>query len=115
MGASDREAQVDVWLVGAPVPDGVDLETLMIQAAGVLQGEVEVTNREMVGGSPRPMGRTLVQLFDRARGTAEDRVLYVIVDGGRAWILTFRMPASEAFLALLPVFETIALSLEPSP
>lgn len=113
--AEDAADRLTVFVVGGPLPEGLDLETLMTEAAGLLQGEVEITAREIVGGAPRSTGRVFVRLFDRARGTTEDRAIYVILEGVQAWFVSYRALDFEPFGDMLPTFETIALSLEPTP
>jgi hypothetical protein len=114
MEARDRRSRTTIFIVSSDIPDGVDLETLMTTSAGVLSGEVDVRTRETVGGASRPTGRTIVQIIDRRRGTIENRAIYIVLDGGRAWIVTFAMPDFDAFQAALPTFEASALSLEPA-
>lgn len=113
--AEDAVDPLTVFVVGGPLPEGLDLETMMTEAAGLLQGEVEITGREIVGGAPRSTGRVFVRLFDRARGTTEDRAIYVILEGDQAWVISYRALDFEPFGDMLPAFETSALSLEPSP
>jgi hypothetical protein len=114
LAAENLTDRVDLFLVAGPLPEGFDLETMLTQAAGRLEGEIEITSREVVGGAPLPTGRIFVRLFDRARGTVEDRVTYVVIDGDRAWTLTFRSEDFDRFTAMLPAFETSSLSLSPS-
>jgi len=113
--AEDAADRLTVFVVGGPLPEGLDLEALMTEAAGLLQGEVEITAREIVGGAPRSTGRVFVRLFDRARGTTEDRAIYVILEGVQAWFVSYRALDFEPFGDMLPTFETSALSLAPTP
>jgi hypothetical protein len=99
-------------LVGVPLPEGFDLESMMTEAVGSVPGEVEVVSREIVGGAPRDTGRAFLRIRDPGSGTTEDEVMYVIVEGDRAWTLSFR---ARDFEAMLPAFETSALSLAPTP
>jgi hypothetical protein len=110
--AADR---VSMFLVAGPLPEGFDVETILTDATGILPGEVEIVYRELVGGAPRPTGRILVQFTDPARGTVESRATYAVLGGERAWLIVFQSRDAEVFEALLPVFETIALSVQPPP
>jgi hypothetical protein len=110
--AADPRGEGLVYLVGEPLPQGFDLESMMTEAVGSLTGEVEVLGREIVGGASRNTGRVLLRLRDPAKGTTEDQVMYVIVDGERAWTLAYQ---ARDFEAMLPLFETSALSLVPAP
>lgn len=110
--AADPGGEALVFLVGGPLPEGLDLESMITEAVGSLQGEVEVVGREILGGAPRNTGRVFVRLNDPATGSTEDQVMYVIVDGERAWTLAYQ---ARDFQAMLPVFETSALSLVPAP
>jgi hypothetical protein len=108
--AGDSAGDAVLFLIGEPLPDGYDLETMMTHAVGSVQGEVEIVNREFVGGAPRATGRVFLQVTDPRSGTTEDEVIYVIVEGDRAWTLVFQ---ARDFEAMLPTFETSALSLTP--
>jgi len=110
--AADPGEEAAAFLVGAPLPEGFDLESMMTEAVGSVPGEVEVVSREIVGGAPRDTGRVFLRIRDSGAGTTEDEVIYVIVEDDRAWTLSFR---ARDFEAMLPAFETSALSLEPSP
>jgi hypothetical protein len=110
--AAEPGGEAAVFLVGEPLPQGFDLESMMTEAVGSVQGEVEVVSREVVGGAPRDTGRVFLRLRDPAKGTTEDQVMYVIVDGERAWTLAYQ---ARDFEAMLPLFETSALSLVPAP
>jgi len=112
LGAADPAGEPAVFLVGVPLPEGFDLESMMTEAVGSVSGEVEVVSREIVGGAPRDTGRAFLRIRDPGPGTTEDEVMYVIVEGDRAWTLSFR---ARDFEAMLPAFETSALSLVPSP
>lgn len=109
--AEDAQSRSDVSLVGWTLPQGLDLATVLNQAFGGLTGEVEVGSWEIVGGAPLPTARLFVRLFDRPRNTVADRVLYAIVEGDRLWVLSY---GAGDFEAMLPVFETSALSLAPA-
>jgi len=113
--AEDAAEQLDVYVVSGPLPAAFDLDSILIEAARLLVGEKEVSARETVGGAPLPTGRVFVRLFDRTRGTVEDRVIYVVLGDERAWIITFRSEDFDQFTALRPAFETSGLSLSPSP
>jgi hypothetical protein len=110
--AADPGGEATVFLVGVPLPEGFDLESMMTEAVGSVPGEVEVVSREIVGGAPRDTGRAFLRIRHPGSGTTEDEVMYVIVEGDRAWTLSFR---ARDFEAMLPAFETSALSLVPSP
>ena len=110
--AADPGEEAAAFLVGGPLPEGFDLESMMTEAVGSVPGEVEVVSREIVGGAPRDTGRVFLRIRDSGAGTTEDEVIYVIVEDDRAWTLSFR---ARDFEAMLPAFETSALSLEPSP
>jgi hypothetical protein len=110
--AADPGGEAAVFLVGEPLPEGFDLETMMTEAVGSVQGEVEVLNREIVGGAPRSTGRVFLRVRDPQSGETADQVLYVILEGDRAWTLSFQ---ARDFQAMLPAFETSALSLAPTP
>jgi len=110
--AADPGGEATVFLVGERLPEGFDLESMMTEAVGSVSGEVEIVSREIVGGAPRDTGRALLRIRDPGAATPEDEVMYVIVEGDRAWTLSFR---ARDFEAMLPAFETSALSLVPSP
>ena len=110
--AADQGGEATVFLVGERLPEGFDLESMMTEAVGSVSGEVEIVSREIVGGAPRDTGRALLRIRDPGAATPEDEVMYVIVEGDRAWTLSFR---ARDFEAMLPAFETSALSLVPSP
>jgi hypothetical protein len=110
--AEDPVGESVLFLIGGPFPGGYDLESMMTQAVGSVQGEVEIVNRESVGGAPRRTGRVFLRVTDPRSGTTEDEVIYVIVEGDRAWTLVFQ---GRDFEAMLPTFETSALSLTPAP
>ena len=110
--AADPGGEASVFLVGAPLPEGFDLESMMTEAVGSVPGEVEVVSREIVGGAPRDTGRAFLRVRDPGSGTTEDEVIYVIVEGDRAWTLSFQARDIEA---MFPAFETAALSLVPTP
>jgi len=110
--AVDPSGEASVFLIGEPLPQGFDLETMMTQAVASVQGEVEIVNREIVGGAPRDTGRAFLRIRDPGSGTTDDEVMYVIVEADRAWTLSFR---ARDFEAMLTAFETSALSLKPSP
>jgi hypothetical protein len=115
-GAADNSAeQLSMFIVGGPRPEAVDLETRLTEAAGLFEGEVEVSRREIVGGAAHPTGRLLLRSFDRARGTVEDFAIYAVSEGERAWTLIFQAQDFDQFTELLPTFESIALSLTPKP
>jgi len=108
--AVDPSGEASVILIGEPLPQGFDLETMMTAAVASVQDEVEILNREIVGGAPRTTGRVLLRVGAPGSGAAEDEVIYVIIEGDRAWTLSFQ---ARDFEAMLPAFETIALSLMP--
>jgi hypothetical protein len=108
--AADPGGEALVFLVGEPLPDGFGLEEMMTESVGSIEGEIEVVSREIVGGAPHDTGRILVQI-ELASGEHQDQVMYIMIDGGRAWTLSYR---ARNFEAMLPVFETSALSLVPT-
>jgi len=110
--AADRRAQTVMSLVGAPLPPGFDLEAILTEAVGRVQGEVQVIGREIVGGAPRPTARAFLLVGDPDSGQIEDQAIYVALEGSRAWTLSFQ---AGDFAEMEPIFETIALSLQPSP
>lgn len=110
--AADPGGEASVFLVGAPLPEGFDLESMMTEAVGSVPGEVEVVSREIVGGAPRDTGRAFLRVRDPGSGTTEDEVIYIIVEDDRAWTLSFQARDIEA---MFPAFETAALSLVPTP
>jgi hypothetical protein len=112
LAAADPSGEASVFLIGEPLPLGFDVETLMTQAVASVEGEVEIVNREIVGGAPRDTGRVRLHLGQSGSGTSEDRLIYVIVEGDRAWTLSFQARDIEA---MFPAFETAALSLVPAP
>jgi hypothetical protein len=112
LAAADPSGEADVFLISEPLPVGFDLETMMTQAVGSVEGEVEIVNREIVGGAPRDTGRVRLHLGQPGAAPGEDRLIYVIVEGDRAWTLSFQARDIEA---MLPAFETAALSLAPAP
>jgi hypothetical protein len=108
--AADPGGEASVVLIGEPRPEGFDLETMMVEAVGSVQGEVTLLDREIVGGAPHDAGRVLMSVRDPASGVTRDQVLYVIVEGDRAWTLAFQ---ARDLPAMLAAFETSALSLSP--
>jgi len=109
--AADPGGEALVFLVGEPLPDGFGLEEMMTESVGSIEGEIEVDRREIVGGAPHDTGRVLVRLPEPASGDPQAQMMYIMIDGGRAWTLSYR---ARDFEAMLPLFETSALSLEPA-
>lgn len=112
LAAADPGGEAGVAIVAGPRPEGFDVEAMMVEAVGSLQGEVTVLDREIVGGAPRDTGRVFVNVRDPASGATQEQVLYVIVEGDRAWTLAFQ---ARDLASALAAFESSALSLTPAP
>lgn len=111
MMAADSAGSSAVFLVGEPLPSGVDLQAMLLKAIEDNQNEVLVEQTALVYGGRYPMARALLQVRDVETGQRSRQALYLVAGGDRLWTLSYQSDPGQ-FEGLLPIFERSALSLQ---
>ena len=109
--AADAAGGSAVFLVGEPLPEAADLQTLLLKAIEDNKNEVLVERTELIYGGRYPMARALLQVRDVESGQRSRQALYLLAGSDRLWTLSFQAEPAE-FDGLLPVFERSAQSLQ---
>ncbi len=111
--AADAAGESAIFIVGEPRPDEADVQAMLVKAIDDIKGKTEVLSTELIEGHAFPMGRAIVRVRDEETGRLSEQAIYVILHGQRAWTLACQaLPAD--FAELLPVFDSVARSLEPT-
>lgn len=109
--AADAAGGSAVFLVGEPLPEAADLQTMLLKAIEDNQNEVLVERTELIYGGRHPMARALLQVRDVESGQRSRQALYLLAGSDRLWTLSYQAEPDQ-FDGLLPVFERSALSLQ---
>jgi hypothetical protein len=109
--AADSDGRSAVFLVGEPLPTGMDLQSMLLKAIEDNPKDVLVERTELVYGGRYPMARALLQVRDIETGQRSRQALYLIAGHDRLWTLSYQSDPGQ-FEDLLPVFERSALSLQ---
>jgi hypothetical protein len=110
--AADPARETAIFIVGEPRPEAADLQSMLVKAIDDINGKTEVLSTELIEGHTYPMGRAVVRVRDEETGRLGQQALYVILHGQRAWTLSCQSLPGD-FAEMLPVFDSVARSLEP--
>ncbi len=88
--AADAAGGSAVFLVGEPLPEAADLQTMLLKAIEDNKNEVIVERTELIYGGRYPMARALLQVRDVESGQRSRQALYLLAGSDRLWTLSFQ-------------------------
>jgi len=112
--AIDGDTQAAAFLLSEPLEAGTTLESQMAATIDGIEGSAQVQSYEVLIGSRYETARAIVKSWDVETGTQMSQLVYVFLNGKRAYSLSYNTEAAR-FAELLPIFERSAQSFVAKP